>query len=68
MRDYRPGIVLTGDARTTARDKAAHLYAQGCTIRSIAIQLGRSYGATHALLHEAGVTMRPRGGNVRKAA
>lgn len=68
MRDYRPGTVLTGNARQTARDKAAHLYGQGCTIKSVAAQLGRSYGGTRVLLLEAGVTLRGRGGNVRKAA
>jgi hypothetical protein len=68
MRDYTTGTVLTGEARQQARDKAAHLYGQGCTIRSIARQLGRSYGGTRALLLEAGVTLRRHGGNVRKAA
>lgn len=67
MRDYKPGTQLTGDARTTARDKAAQLYGQGCTIRSVAQQLGRSYGGTRALLLEAGVTLRGRGGGIRKA-
>lgn len=67
MRDYRPGTVLTGNARQTARDQAAHLYARGCTIRSVARQLGRSYGGTRVLLLEAGVTLRGRGGSIRKA-
>lgn len=68
MRDYKPGTQLTGDARTTARQQAAELYTQGCTIRSVANQLGRSYGGTRVLLVEAGVQLRARGGNVRKAA
>jgi hypothetical protein len=67
VRDYTPGTVLTGDARTTARQQAADLYGQGATIRSVARQLGRSYGGTRALLLEAGVTLRGRGGAVRKA-
>lgn len=67
MRDYKPGTQLTGDARTAARDKAAELYAQGCTIRSVAAQLGRSYGGTRVLLVEAGVQLRGRGGSLRKA-
>ncbi len=68
MRDYKPGTQLTGQARQTTRQKAADLYTQGCTIRSIARQIGRSYGGTHVLLVEAGVQRRARGGNVRKAA
>ena len=68
MRDYTTGIRLTGDVRTTARDKAAHLYTQGCTIRSVAAQLGRSYGGTHVLLLEAGVQLRGRGGGIRKTS
>lgn len=67
MRDYKPGTQLTGDARTTARKKAAELYAQGCTIASVADQLGRSYGGTRVLLLEAGVQLRGRGGGNRKA-
>lgn len=67
MRDYKPGTQLTGDVRNTARDKAAQLYGQGCTIRSVAAQLGRSYGGTRVLLLEAGVTLRGRGGASRKA-
>lgn len=58
---------LKGDARQDACTRAAELYAQGCTIRSIAAQLGRSYGGTRALLLEAKVTLRTRGGGIRKA-
>jgi fatty acid-binding protein DegV len=58
---------LKGTERTAAAQKAAELYAQGCTIRSVAQQLGRSYGATRALLIEAKVQLRERGGRIRKA-
>lgn len=68
MRDYTTGLILTGNARQTTAQKAADLYAQGCTIRSVARQIGRSYGGTRALLLEAGVTLRARGGSIRKAA
>ncbi|WP_060887633.1 helix-turn-helix domain-containing protein [Streptomyces caniscabiei] len=68
MRDYTTGRVLTGDARQQARDTAAQLYGQGCTIKSVAAQLGRSYGGTRVLLLEAGVRLRARGGAIRKAA
>ena len=68
MRDYTTGTVLTGQARETVRQQAAELYGQGCTIRSVARQIGRSYGGTRVLLVEAGVTLRARGGAIRKAA
>jgi hypothetical protein len=69
MRDYTTGLVLTGDARQTTRTKAADLYGQGCTIRSVAHQIGRSYGGTRVLLLlEAGVQLRERGGRLPKAA
>ncbi|MFD4257763.1 helix-turn-helix domain-containing protein [Streptomyces sp. NPDC058534] len=64
----KPGQQLRGTARTTTALTAADLYAQGCTIRSVAIQIGRSYGATRVLLLEAGVQLRARGGGIRKAA
>lgn len=56
------GRPTTGEARIRLREKAAHLYVQGCTIQSVARQIGRSYGTTHTLLREAGVRIRPRGG------
>ncbi|MBD9723492.1 helix-turn-helix domain-containing protein [Streptomyces caniscabiei] len=68
MRDYTTGLILTGNARQTTAQQAADLYAQGCTIRSVARQIGRSYGGTRVLLLEAGVRLRGRGGNTRKAA
>ena len=67
MRDYKPGTQLTGQDRETARQQAADLYGQGATIRSISVALGRSYGGTRVLLLEAGVTLRARGGGLRKA-
>lgn len=68
MRDYKPGIHLTGNARVQARQQAADPYGQGRTIRPVARQIGRSYGGTRVLLLEAGVTLRERGGRLRKAA
>jgi len=67
MRDYKPGTQLTGNAREEARQKAARWYAAGSTIRSVAAELGRSYGGTRVLLLEAGVQLRGRGGGIRKA-
>lgn len=68
MRDYTSGITLRGEARDKARAQAARRYREGATIQTIADELGRCYSATHALLVEADVTFRPRGGSRKKAA
>lgn len=63
----QPGrTTLKGDAREQARHRAAELYMQGCAIRSVARQIGRSYGGTRDLLLEAGVRLRARGGGIRE--
>jgi hypothetical protein len=67
LRDYTTGTVLTGDARQTTAQRAADLYGQGCTIRSVARQVGRSYGGARVLLLEAGVTLRGRGSRPKHA-
>ena len=67
MRDYKPGTQLTGAARDKVRAEAARLYATGMTVDAVAEAIGRSKGNTLTLLHEAGVTMRKRGGAVREA-
>lgn len=67
MRDYTPGTQLTGQARDKVRAEAARLYETGMTVDAVANAIGRSHGGTHTLLHEAGVQMRKRGGNTRKA-
>jgi hypothetical protein len=59
---------LRGTDRQTTAERAAELYVAGSSIRSVGQQIGRSYGATRALLLEAGVRLRGRGGNLRKAA
>lgn len=58
------GRHLRGTTRTELARRAADLYGQGCTIRSVAAQIGRSYGCTRALLLEAGVRLRERGGRL----
>jgi hypothetical protein len=68
MRDYTPGVILTGDARAKARQEAARRYDEGASIQAIADHLGRSYGGTRVLLLEAGVTLRARGGSRPKRA
>ena len=37
-------------------------YEHGASIRQLAAATGRSYGAVHSMLREAGVAMRSRGG------
>lgn len=68
MRDYNLRPQLRGADREKAKSRAAELYATGATIRSIAAELDRSYGGTRALLVEAGVILRDRGGRLRKQA
>lgn len=58
---------LTGPFRTAVAEDLAELYAAGATIRSIAKSTDRSYGAVRQLLLDAGVTLRARGGGIRKA-
>lgn len=63
------GKPTTGDARIRLRETAAGHYLAGCTIKSTARQIGRSYGCTRTLLLEAGVRMRKPGrGTWKKAA
>lgn len=38
------------------------LYAAGASIRTLSREYGRSYGAVHRMLSEAGVELRGRGG------
>ncbi|MEU6340233.1 helix-turn-helix domain-containing protein [Streptomyces sp. NPDC046977] len=49
--------------RAGARQRAAGLYNAGASVRSVAAELGCSYGAAHRLLSEAQVKFRSRGGN-----
>lgn len=56
------GTRLTGETRTRIRTRAAELYLAGCTIESVARQIGRSYGLARTLLLEAGVRLRKPGG------
>lgn len=56
---------LTGELRERAAADLATKYEAGASIRTLADQTGRSYGLIRQLLEEAGVTLRPRGGNHR---
>ena len=52
--------------RTATRADVARRYTEHRqSINQIRRDIGRSYGFVHRLLVEAGVTMRPRGGNTR---
>ncbi len=57
---------LTGEAREQAKQTAAARYAEGLSVRAVAAEIGLSFSSTHALLQQAGVTFRPRGGDMRK--
>lgn len=69
MSDRLPkGARITGEGR---KDLAATLvarYQRGESIRSMADDIGRSYGFVHGVLAESGVQMRSRGGATRGAA
>lgn len=53
---------LAGTDRTRVRRGAVARYEDGASIRVLAEGVGRSYGFMRALLLEAGVTLRSRGG------
>jgi hypothetical protein len=59
---------LKGDDRDQARTRAAELYTAGSSIRTVAREIGRSYGCTRSLLIQARVVFRARGGRLPKTA
>ncbi|MET9138859.1 helix-turn-helix domain-containing protein [Streptomyces parvulus] len=59
---------LKGTDREKAKARAVELYATGCSIRTVAIDIERSYGFARTLLLEAGVRLRTRGGARRGRA
>jgi DNA-binding CsgD family transcriptional regulator len=56
------GRPITGETRIRVRARAARLYMEGCTLQSVARQIGYSYGTARTLVLEAGVRIRARGG------
>jgi hypothetical protein len=62
------GSRITGDGRTDLASSLVERYGKGESIRSIAEDIGRSYGFVHGMLVESGVQMRGRGGATRGAA
>jgi hypothetical protein len=62
------GSRITGEGRTDLAGSLVDRYGKGESIRSIADDIGRSYGFVHGILVESGVAMRSRGGATRGAA
>lgn len=60
------GVRITGDDRAAMAEEIEQRYLGGETVRTIAADLGRSYGFIHGLLKEQGVNFRARGGDTRK--
>lgn len=57
---------VTGERREALSREMARLYGEGSmSIREVAERFGRSYGATHAMLRESGVVLRPQGGRAK---
>lgn len=61
-----PAGRITGRRRVMLAWKLADKYRQGASIRTIAEEVGRSFGFVRTLLREAGATIRPRGGDNRQ--
>lgn len=57
---------LSRPERERLSKKVATQYEKGKSIREIGEATGRSYGAVHRMLTDAGVSFRTRGGAVRK--
>lgn len=58
---------VTPDERTQLAERAASMYVdESKSVREISDAIACSYGFTHRLLTDSGVTLRSRGGNVRR--
>ena len=69
MSERRPrGSRITGAGRKDLAARLVKRYQRGESIRSMAEEIGRSYGFVHGVLAESGVAMRSRGGATRGAA
>ena len=58
----KKGERLSGARREELAKELAAAYQSGRSIRQLAAETGRSYGAVHRLLVDHGVTLRGRGG------
>lgn len=61
----RKGARITGAEREALISQVVSGYGSGQSIRALAGETGRSYGAVHRILTESGVTFRRRGGATR---
>lgn len=59
------GARITGEQRSSLAAQFAKRYQAGESIRTIAQEMGRSYGFVHGVLKEYGLAMRSRGGATR---
>lgn len=62
------GTRVSGDERKMLTESLRKKYDAGASIRSLADDIGRSYGFVHRVLSEAGVSLRSRGGATRGRA
>ncbi|MEV4079708.1 helix-turn-helix domain-containing protein [Nonomuraea fuscirosea] len=63
--EIKPRVRILGAERHQLAQHLAGRYQAGESVRVLALSIGRSYGFVHALLEEAGVELRHRGGNHR---
>jgi hypothetical protein len=61
------GVRVVGDQRSALSSELAERYASGESIRSIAQDIGRSYGFVHGVLKQTDTPLRARGGATRVA-
>lgn len=62
------GSRITGEGRQDLATQLVERYGRGESIRSLADDIGRSYGFVHGVLVESGTQLRTRGGATRGAA
>lgn len=65
MTPIKKGARITGADRTKLIAELVEKYNAGASIRALAEETGRSYGAIHRMLTESGVDIRSRGGKTR---
>lgn len=68
MTQLRKGARITGSERAKLAGEIKKAYEKGKSIRYLADKYGRSYGWVHRMLVESDVTLRGRGGAMRKKA
>jgi len=61
------GARVVGEQRTALSAELSRRYEGGESIRSIATDIGRSYGFVHGVLRQSDTSLRPRGGAARPA-